>query len=226
MLSDEMNARFVGLFILITYIGLILGGIILAPILGATDILAVAFPNATTLLIGSVIEIGNAVGVLGIALFMFPYLKKKKGTLALWYVGIRICEAMLSAIATTSRLALIDISEAYLDAGSPSDPIYQTLADIALANYHWAHEMLTVFFILGALLFYFILYRTEIVPKFISIWGFIAVVSLIIMNLFAPMLGDIAIIFGLPIMSNEIFLGIWLIAKGFNSSAVTSESEN
>jgi hypothetical protein len=223
MLSDKMNARFVGIFILVTYIGLILGGIILAPILGATDILAVAHPNASTLLIGSVVEIGNAIGVLGIALFMFPYLKKKKGTLALWYVGIRISEAMMSAIATTSRLPLIDISEAYLDAGSPSDSIYQTLADVALANYHWAHEMLTVFFVLGALIFYFLLYRTEIVPKFISIWGFIAVISLIIMNLFAPMFGDFAIIFGLPIMSNEIFLGIWLIVKGFNESAITNE---
>ena len=45
MNSDKMNARFVGIFILITYIGLILSGLILAPILGAPDILAVAFPN-------------------------------------------------------------------------------------------------------------------------------------------------------------------------------------
>jgi len=216
LFSDKTNARFVGIFILITYIGLILSGIILAPILGSTDVLAAAYPNGTAMLIGSVVEMGNAAGVLGIALFMFPYLKEKKGTLALWYVGIRISEAILSAFATTSRLALIDISEAYLDAGSPSDPIYQTLADVALANYHWAHEMLTVFFILGAVIFYFLLYRNEIVPRFISIWGFIAVISLIIMNLLAPILGDIAIIFGLLIMSNEIFLGLWLIVKGFN----------
>jgi hypothetical protein len=30
-------------------------------------------------------------------------------------------------------------------------------------------------------------------------------------------------ILGVPIMLNEIFLGIWLIAKGFNPSAIASE---
>ena len=171
-----------------------------------------------------IIELGNAAGVLGIALFMLPYLKQHKESLALWYVGLKITEAMLSVVGSISRLPLIDISDAYLDAGSPADSYYQTLADIALANYHWAFEMLTVFFILSALIFYYLLYRTEIIPRFISIWGFIAVVALIIMNIFSAWLGVFAIIFGLPIMSNEIFLGIWLIAKGFNSSAIASES--
>ena len=31
-------------------------------------------------------------------------------------------------------------------------------------------------------------------------------------------------ILALPMILNEIFLGIWLIAKGFNPSAIASES--
>jgi hypothetical protein len=31
-------------------------------------------------------------------------------------------------------------------------------------------------------------------------------------------------IFVLPIILNEVFLGIWLIVKGFNPSAVAAES--
>jgi hypothetical protein len=31
-------------------------------------------------------------------------------------------------------------------------------------------------------------------------------------------------VFALPMILNEIFLGIWLIAKGFNPSAIASPS--
>jgi hypothetical protein len=30
-------------------------------------------------------------------------------------------------------------------------------------------------------------------------------------------------VFALPMMLNEIFLGLWLIVKGFNSSAIASQ---
>ena len=34
-----------------------------------------------------------------------------------------------------------------------------------------------------------------------------------------------AMLFALPIITNEIFLGIWLIVKGFSSSAIANLSE-
>ncbi|MFX0062901.1 MAG: DUF4386 domain-containing protein [Candidatus Hermodarchaeota archaeon] len=176
--------------------------------------LAVVYPNAQQWQIGVYVELGNAIGVLGIALFMYPFLKKYHEGLALFYVGIRMVEAIFSAVASMSRLLLIDISQAYLDAGSPANSYFQGLADLALANYHWAFEMPTIFFLIGATLFYFLLDRTKVVPRYIVVWGFIAVVGLIIVNLFGSVLGVVAFVFALPIISNEIFLAIWLIARG------------
>ncbi|MBD3406991.1 MAG: DUF4386 family protein [Candidatus Lokiarchaeota archaeon] len=211
---SKLNAKFVGLFIIITYLSLVISGIILAPLLDAPDILAVIFPNALMWQVGVYVELGNAIGVLGIALFMYPFLKEYHKGLALFYVGIRLVESIFSAIASMSRLLLIDISSAYLDAGSPSNSYYQGLADFALAIYHWAFEMPTVFFLIGAVLFYFLLEQTELVPRYITIWGYIAVIALLILNIFGAFLGVIAFVFALPIITNEIFLAIWLIAKG------------
>lgn len=62
-------------------------------------------------------------------------------------------------------------------------------------------------------------------PRFISVWGLIAAI-LIFINLlshFAVIPMGLALIFVLPIIMNEIFLGIWLIVTGFNPFAVASE---
>ncbi len=73
------------------------------------------------------------------------------------------------------------------------------------------------FFILGALLFYLLLHRTRIVPRYISVWGGVAAVALLLMTLLglagvtSPLLGVLV----LPIVLNEIFLAVWLMIKGF-----------
>jgi hypothetical protein len=86
-------------------------------------------------------------------------------------------------------------------------------------------EMLTVFFILGALIFYFLLNRSEVVPRYISLWGFIAILGITAMNVLIYLginIGIIGLFFALPIMANEIFLAIWLMVKGVNTSTLSS----
>ena len=100
---------------------------------------------------------------------------------------------------------------------------------MALAGRYWAADvMLTVFFIVGALILYSILYKSKLVPRFISIWGLIAVASLITANVlgvpdltqsFQP-----AMILYFPIVLSELLLAIWLIVKEFNPSAIASGS--
>ena len=131
---------------------------------------------------------------------------------------------MLSILGSTLALPLIELSHEFIQGGSPTGSYFETLGIFALAQRHWAMEMLTVFFILGALVFYYLLYRTEVLPRFISIWGFIASLFLIALNglLYSGIDAGIIVnlVLALPIIANEIFLALWLIVKGFNSSAV------
>jgi hypothetical protein len=74
---------------------------------------------------------------------------------------------------------------------------------------------------LGALVLYVLLYQSRLVPRFISVWGLIAAVSILAWNLL-EMVGlhiSVGMVFALPIILNEIFLGFWLILRGFDTPA-------
>jgi hypothetical protein len=46
-----------------------------------------------------------------------------------------------------------------------------------------------------------------------------------VLGWFIPELGEsLGMITGLPMLLNEVFLGIWLIVRGFSPSAITLES--
>lgn len=81
------------------------------------------------------------------------------------------------------------------------------------------------FFISGALFFYMLLHRTQVIPKFISMWGIIATILLLLITVIKLFGFDFPIlnILLLPIVLNEIFLAIWLLIKGFNFETIENE---
>jgi hypothetical protein len=75
------------------------------------------------------------------------------------------------------------------------------------------------------MMFYYVLYRSKLVPRWLSGWGLLAAIPYFVsgvLGLFAlviPM-SSIQMILVLPLAVQEMVLAVWLIVKGFNSSAV------
>jgi hypothetical protein len=230
MSAARKTAIFVGIFFLSGYIGIFVGDAITGPVLNAPDYLSSVYPNRTQLIIGMLVELlVNDIPVFGIGVLLFPILKKYSESIALWYLCMRLIEAVLLVVSKMNVLSLITLSREYISAGATEASYYRASGILALGGRYWVLEVLyLVFFILGALILYFILYRSKLVPRFISIWGFIAIAALIAGNLldvpdFTQGFSAGQILF-FPIMSSEILLAVWLIAKGFNPSAIASES--
>ncbi len=227
MNSNRKTARIVGALFLTAMVTSLLGGIWLESILTAPDYLISVSANETQVIIGVLLELINGIAVVGIAVAMFPFFKKYSEALALGYVAIRIIEAVIVIAAVISPLSLIALSQEYVQAGAPDASYFQTLGSSFLAaRALWVSLMLGIFFSFGALLFYYLLYQSKLVPRWLSVWGLIAVALLLTWNLL-EMFGisiSAGMILALPIILNEIFLGIWLIVKGFNPSAIASAS--
>ena len=227
MSAHRKTAIIVGILFLAAYVGIFLGSAFYAPIIDAPDYLAKIFPNKTQVVIGMLIEVINDIAVIGIAVLLFPILRKHGEGIALGYVGIRVVEAVILLVGRIKILSLIPLSQEYIAAGTPSASFLHALGASAVSGRYWSGKMQTVFFILGAVVLYSMLYRSKLVPRFISVWGFISVTSLAIANILGvpdPTQGfEPAMILYFPIILSELLLAIWLIAKGFSPSAIAPQ---
>ncbi len=227
MNSNRKTAIIVGVLFLTAMVTSLVGGGWLETMLNAPDYLISVYPNRTQVIIAVLLELINCAAVVGIGVMMFPIFKKHNEALALGYVGFRVVECAILVGAAIIPLTLITLSQEYLKAGALDASYFQALGTLVMAaRAHLAGLALVVFFSLGALLFYYLLYQSKLIPRLISVWGFIAVALMFTWNLLETFGISITagMILVLPIILNEVFLGIWLIVKGFNPSAVASGS--
>jgi hypothetical protein len=165
----------------------------------------------------------------GIAISLYPVLKKFNAGLALGAVGFRISEGVLRFVAVCGYLLLITLSQQFVKAGAPDSSYFQTLGVLLYAGNRWGNLLSLLAFSIGALLHYIIFYRTKLVPRWISVWGLVAAIlamvscALVTVGLIAPM-GTEQVLLAIPMFPQEIVLAVWLIVKGFNPSVLASES--
>ncbi len=125
---------------------------------------------------------------------------------------------MLLVVGKIGVMTTLGLSDSGFTTGA-SPALFQTIGSVALQARFWSGKLSTVFFIIGAVIFYLILLRSRLVPRFISIWGLVSAAALTVANLagvpdltqsFEP-----AMLLYFPIVISELLVAVWLIAKGF-----------
>ena len=225
MNSHRKTAIIVGILFIIATVAYSLGMILLDPILSGSDYLTKASENENQMIIGGLLVLIDAIAVAGIAIVIYPILKKHHKALALGYVGARIVECVLFFVNVITILTLLTLSQEFVQAGASNASSYQTLGTVLLAAGNWAYLFgLGLVFALSALILNFVLYQSKLIPRWLSVWGFVGAV-LVLTNYLLESFGinPVEILF-YPIAVQEMVFAVWLIVKGFNSSAIASES--
>lgn len=221
------TARFVGALFLIAMAASLAGGGLVESAISAPDAQAAIVENSPLLIAGLLLELTNAVAVAGIGILMYPILGRFGDNMARGYLGFRIIEAVFCSAIVIGPLALMYIGRSMSEVG-PINPEYaNALGMLALAQRASIADLLIpLYFGLGALVLYISMYQVRFLPRFIAIWGLIAVVGVLTMTLltlFAEIPIGLALVLVLPIILNEVFMGIWLIVKGFDPRAFPTE---
>ncbi len=217
------------LFLFATVINLISNTVFLKPILDAPDYLSSIFTSENQILIGSFLHVIAAFACAGIAIALYPVLRKYNEGLALGSVGFRIAEGILYVFGSIGILMLLPLSQEFIKAGMPSNSYFQTLANSLLSMRDWTGILAVITFGVGALMYYAIFYQTRLIPRWLSGWGLIAAVlclisGILVMFNIIDFFTPVQIALNIPIGLQEIVLAVWLIAKGFNPSAIASGS--
>jgi hypothetical protein len=177
----------------------------------------------TPVLIGGILEIIVALAGIGTAVVLYPVLRKQNESSALGLVAARILESGTIFVGVAFLLSIVTLRQA----GAGADALTTSHALAALYNR---------IFLLGQsfmpaicdLLLGFLLYRSLLVPRGLSLIGIVGGPVLLI--------GYLAIIFGLigqhaplaglfaiPVALFEFSLGIYLVFKGFKPSPITAD---
>lgn len=217
------------LFIAATALGVLGKTVCIDPILKASDYLARASTSEYQLILGGLIILLQVLVSACIAIWLYPVLRKHHEALALGSVGFRVIESMLYFVGVVCLLSLLTLSREYIRAGASNASPFHVSGATLLAIKDWAGELSVIAFNVGAMMYYAVFYRSRLVPRWLSAWGLLAAVAslaailLTVYGQIAPF-STVFILLQLPIGLQEYALAVWLIAKGFNASAIASPS--
>jgi hypothetical protein len=227
MSSDRKIAIIAGVLFITATVAGILSSVFTEPILGAPDYLIKISENENHVIIGALFVLVMGFACAGIAISLYPILRKYNEGLALGSVGFRIFEGMLWVINAIGLL--LTLSKEFVKAGTPGASSFQTSAILIRAAGDWISNLVALLaWCLGALMYYYIFYQTKLIPRWLAAWGLIGITltliacALVLFHLINSG-SPIQIALFLPIALQEMVLAVWLIVKGFNSSALLLE---
>jgi hypothetical protein len=159
------------------------------------------------------VDMLTALGVIFLGAMLFVTLRKYNEKIALIGLGFYILEGALLAASRSEAFSLLRISQEYVAAGSPA--YMQMMANLALESMDFVGFKLHVLaFCLGAILFYYLLYKSSLVPRVLSLWGLITILPLLAANLFDIFGYQVPQFVGLPYFPFEFVTGLWILVKG------------
>ena len=194
--------------------------------LSSPDYLARMAEEQTRIVTGCLLVMLMGMACAGIAIALYPVLKKAGRGLALGAVGFRLMEGTLQIVSVSLVAALLATSKAYAGAAGADIPALPAVGGIIMDAYRWTGNVSALLaWCVGALLYYILFFRSGLVPRWLSIWGIAGILmaaAVAFLTLFQVIDSSSALSFILhgPIMVQELVLAVWLIAKGFDPSAV------
>jgi len=178
--------------------------------------------SSNDVIFGGLLEIIVALAGIGTAIVLYPVLKKQNEAAALGLVAFRVLEAGTIFVGVAFLLSVVTLRQQEAGAG-------------ALISSHALVALYDRIFLLGQsfipaindLLLGLLLYKSRLVPPGLALIGIVGAAPLIA-GYFAMMFGIIgqhSPLAGLSALLVAIFefsLGIYLVAKGFRTSEITS----
>jgi hypothetical protein len=157
-------------------------------------------------------EMITAVGVIFLGAALFVTLRKQNELMALVALGCYILEGALLAASQMTAFSLLRISQEYVASGHPA--YLQAMGSLALEDRNTGMMLQMWSFCLGAILFYYLLYKSGIVSRVFSLWGLLTVFPCLFGTLFLVFGLQVPFFIYLPYAPFEFVIGVWFLVKG------------
>jgi len=235
MNTYRMNAVMAGaLYFLGTVLGMlsvVIGGEVLVSItsgkpLTGVDLLSLVAANSPQLTGGAFLTLMMGISLMAMTVFLYPIFRKDSEELALGMLLFRgALEGTSYFVSTLGVLTLVVLGSEYVATGASSAAL-QSMGNVLYQFRDFQGPVASIVFLIGATCLYISFYRTQLIPRWLTVWGLIGVVPYMAYALlhFFHMDNGIGVYLQMVLFPQELVMGLWLIIKGFNPSAIAALS--
>ena len=226
MNSDNNTSRVLGAAFLLQAVTSLISGLIMKLALTVPGNIIESMiniaNNAWLMRVNILGEIITAAGIIFLGAILFITLRKQNEKIALVALGLYILEAALLAASRIEAFSLLRISQEYVTAGHPA--YLQAIGNLAFETMNFGYTLLMLAFCPGGILFYYLLDKSRIVPRVLSLWGLITVFPCLIATLFTIFGYEVPFFVYFPYVPFEFAIGIWILVKGIKIPEMKSEN--
>jgi hypothetical protein len=217
-------SRLIGALFLSGFLVYGVGSSLVTSVVGAPDFLSTISAHQTTLVLGAFLMLLNTAVDVGKGVLFFPILEKHSKRTALAYLAALIVEVVLMDVGVLALLMIVPLAQHSVDAGQASVGWAKALGSLAVQSNTMAYQIGQMSLGLGAVFLCLLLFRTRLIPRFLSIWGLVGY-AILMAGTIAEIFGiHIGIMLSIPGGLFEVGLAFWLIIKGFQSEAYGQDS--
>lgn len=155
---------------------------------------------------------------IGLPVLMVPTLKSVNKVLSLGYLSAGVTATIVVLFGALLLLLHVPLSTMYQGVSGAELEHFKTIATLLVKGNFYAYQLGMALWAVGGLMLCYLLFQSQLVPRFFAIWGFIGYLVF--------MAGTLLEIFGfgygvelaIPGGLFELSLSFWLIFKGFNQN--------
>ncbi|MFN8443163.1 MAG: DUF4386 domain-containing protein [Caldilineaceae bacterium] len=214
----------VGMIYLAGFVVGIAGENLSQSVLSTPNHLATLATNSTTLTLSALLWLLAVAGDVAHGVLLFPLLKRHNERIAVGYLAARIMDGLFVAIMAIFILLQIPLGNAYLQAAPAATTYFQDLSDLFAQGQRYAYQIGMITLGLAGLQLCYTLYQARLTPRWLAVWGLVGY-AIIAGGMVSEFMGSgLGLASSLPGGLWEVFMGVWLIVKGFQGSSIASAS--
>lgn len=215
MIAERKTAILAGT---LYFLGILAGMLSVVPTIDLPDYLVQLSAHVGQVASGAFFQFLMTAAYVGMAITLYPILKKHNESLALGYVGFRLVAAAFIVIGVILLFLLLALSQEFIKAGAPASSHFQTIGEILrrgrdLVN----HVGMILVLSMSSLLLYYLLFQTRLVPRWLAGWGLVGTaVTITASFLFMFRIIELitSVYMNFPLALQEMVFAVWLIVKG------------
>jgi hypothetical protein len=214
--NNKQLSRIAGILIIL---GIIAGISSIIPSIESDIFFEEVYPNKNQVFIGAICQFLLVPIYIGFSLVLYPVLKKYNKTLSIGFVGFRMMAGVFQLFGIILLPLFILLSQKFLVQTNTELIFYETTGEILKLFRDLTNHLGVILATgLGNLLLYYILFKAKLIPVWLSIWGIMGNLLIMIASflLLFELIDVISTEYGImtiPLVLQEVTLAIWLITK-------------